>query len=173
LYGYCPSDRPTERVRHSNGKTVSESGHLISVTIRAALVSRNSKLNFYDPNMMNITIRHKIYCPYPYSIRELCPRKKNYLYLYPQYPFVSDPFSSLSLLHPRHAARASFTSPRHERATPPPRRHDSPTQVDDATSVAGTSASPRRSLCRCLQAPALPTSASSVAWMRIWMRRRL
>jgi hypothetical protein len=28
-------------------------------------------------------------------IREFKPRKKNYLYLYPQYPFVSDPFSSL------------------------------------------------------------------------------
>jgi hypothetical protein len=46
--------------------------------------------------MINITIRHKIYCMYPYSIREFCPRKKNYLlYLYPQYPFVSDLFSSL------------------------------------------------------------------------------
>jgi hypothetical protein len=44
---------------------------------------------------MNITIRHKIYCLYPYSIREFCLRKKNYLYVYPQYPFVSDPFSSL------------------------------------------------------------------------------
>jgi hypothetical protein len=36
--------------------TVFESGHLISVIIRAALVSGNSKLDFYDPNMMNITI---------------------------------------------------------------------------------------------------------------------
>jgi hypothetical protein len=89
------TDRPTETVRHSNSKTVSESGHLISVTIRSALVSRNSKLNFYDPNMLNITIRHKIYCPYPYLIRELSPRKENYPYLYPQYPSVSDPFSSL------------------------------------------------------------------------------
>jgi hypothetical protein len=89
------SDRPTERVRHSNGKTVSESGHLISVTIRIALVSGNSKLNFYDPSMMNITIRHKIYCSYPYSIREFCSRKKNYLYLYLQYPFISETFSSL------------------------------------------------------------------------------
>jgi hypothetical protein len=51
--------RPTERVRHSNGKTVSESGHLISVTIRTALVFGNSKYNFYYPNMMNITIQHK------------------------------------------------------------------------------------------------------------------
>jgi hypothetical protein len=68
---------------------------LISVSIRTALVSGNSKLNFYDPNMMNITTRHKIYCPYPNPIREFIPRKKNYLYLYPQYPFVSDPFSSL------------------------------------------------------------------------------
>jgi hypothetical protein len=25
-------------------------------------------LIFYDPNTMNITIRHKIYCPYPNSI---------------------------------------------------------------------------------------------------------
>jgi hypothetical protein len=89
--------RPTERVRHSNGKTVSESGHLISVTIRTALVFGNSKYNFYYPNMMNITIQHKTYCLYPYSIREFCPRKKNYLYLYPQHPFVSDPFSSLLL----------------------------------------------------------------------------
>jgi hypothetical protein len=63
--------RPTDRKgRHSDGKTVSESGHLISVTIRTASVSENSKLNFYDPNMMNITIRHKIYCPYPNPIRE-------------------------------------------------------------------------------------------------------
>jgi hypothetical protein len=87
----------TERVRHSNGKTASESGHLIPVTIRTVLVSGNSKLNFYDPNMMNITIRHKIYCPYPNPIREFRPRKKNYLYLYPQYPSLSDPFSSLIL----------------------------------------------------------------------------
>jgi hypothetical protein len=88
------SVRPTDRkVRHSNSKIVSESEHLISITIRTALVSGNSKLDFYDPNMMNITIRHKIYCLYPYSIREFCPRKKNYLY--PQYPFASDPFSSL------------------------------------------------------------------------------
>jgi hypothetical protein len=69
------SVRSTERVR----KTVSESGHLIFVTIRTALVSGNSKLNFYDLDMMNITIQHKIYCQYPYSIREFCPRKKNYL----------------------------------------------------------------------------------------------
>jgi hypothetical protein len=41
-----------------------------------------------------VTIRHKIYYLYPYSIREFCPRKKKYLYLYPQYSFVSDPFSS-------------------------------------------------------------------------------
>jgi hypothetical protein len=52
-------------------------------------------LNFYDPNMMNITIRQKIYCLYPYSIGEFFPRKKNYLYLHPQYLSVSDPFSSL------------------------------------------------------------------------------
>jgi hypothetical protein len=52
-------------------------------------------LNFYDPNMMNITIRQKIYCLYPYSIREFFPRKKNYLHLYPQYASVSDLFSSL------------------------------------------------------------------------------
>jgi hypothetical protein len=52
------SVRSTERVR----KTVSESGHLIFVTIRTALVSGNSKLNFYDLDMMNITIQHKIYC---------------------------------------------------------------------------------------------------------------
>jgi hypothetical protein len=94
-----PTDRPTERVRHSNGKTVSESGHLIFVTIRTALVSGNSKLNFYYPNMMNITIRHKMYCPYPNPIREFRPRKKNYLYLYLQYPFVSDPFSSLFCIY--------------------------------------------------------------------------
>jgi hypothetical protein len=78
------SDRPTERVRHSNGKTVFESGHLISVTIRTVLVSGNSMLNFYDPNMMNITIRQKLYCLYSYLIREFFPRMKNYLY--PQYP---------------------------------------------------------------------------------------
>jgi hypothetical protein len=52
-----PTDRPTERFRHSYGKTVFEFGHLISVTIHTALVSGNSKLDFYDPNMMNITIR--------------------------------------------------------------------------------------------------------------------
>jgi hypothetical protein len=52
-------------------------------------------LNFYDPNMMNITIWHKIYCLYPYSIWEFSPRKENFLYMYPQYPSVSDPFSSL------------------------------------------------------------------------------
>jgi hypothetical protein len=88
--------RPTDQkgVRHSNGKTVSEFGHLISVIIRTALVTGNSKLNFYDPNIMNITIRHKIYCPYLNPIREFRPRKKNYMY--PQYPFVSDPFSSLA-----------------------------------------------------------------------------
>jgi hypothetical protein len=50
-------NRPTERFRHSYGKIVFESGHLISVTIRTALVSGNSKLDFYDPNMINITIR--------------------------------------------------------------------------------------------------------------------
>jgi hypothetical protein len=76
--------------------SVFESGHLISVTIRIALVSGNSMLNFYDPNMMNIAIRQKIYCLYPYLIGEFFPRKKNYLYLHPQYPSVSDPFSSLS-----------------------------------------------------------------------------
>jgi hypothetical protein len=66
------SVRPTERVILSNGKTVSESGHLIFVTIRIALVSGYSKLNFYNPNTMNITIRHKIYCWYPSekSVRE-------------------------------------------------------------------------------------------------------
>jgi hypothetical protein len=107
--------RPTERVRHSNGKTVSKSGHLISVTIRTALISGNSKLNFYYPNMMNITIRHKMYCPYPNPIRDFKLRKKNYLYL--QYPFVSDPFSSL---HPREAhggvssARDAWEADRHE-----------------------------------------------------------
>jgi hypothetical protein len=90
--------RPTERVRHSNGKTVFESEHLISVTIHTALVSGNSMLNFYDPNMMNITIRQKIYYLYPYSIREFFPRKKNYLYLYPQYPSASDLFSSLCVM---------------------------------------------------------------------------
>jgi hypothetical protein len=52
--------RPTERVRHSNGKAVSECGLLISVTIRTALVSGNSKLNFYNPNMMNITSTQNI-----------------------------------------------------------------------------------------------------------------
>jgi hypothetical protein len=52
------SVRSTERVK----KTVSESRHLIFVTIRTALVSGNSKLNFYDLDMMNITIQHKIYC---------------------------------------------------------------------------------------------------------------
>jgi hypothetical protein len=52
-------------------------------------------LNFFDPNMMNITIWHKIYCPYPNLIREFSSRKKNYLYLYLQYPFVSDLFSSV------------------------------------------------------------------------------
>jgi hypothetical protein len=89
------TDRPTKRARYSNSMTVFESGHLISVTIRTTLLSRNLMLNFYDPNTMNTTIRQKIYCPYPYSIREFFPRKKNHLYLYPQYPFVSDPFSSL------------------------------------------------------------------------------
>jgi hypothetical protein len=89
------SVRPTKRVRHSSGKTISEYGHLISVTICTTLVSGNSKLNFYDWNMMNITIRHTIYCLYPNPIWEFKLRKKNYLYLYPQYPFVSDPFSSL------------------------------------------------------------------------------
>jgi hypothetical protein len=93
----------TEKVRHSNGKAVSESGHLISVSIRTALVSVNSKLNFYDPNMMNITIRHKIYYPYPYTIREVRPRMKNYLYLYPQYLFIFYLFSSLlAVLPPAH-----------------------------------------------------------------------
>jgi hypothetical protein len=50
--------RPTDGSKglHSNSKTVSESGHLISITTRTALVSENSKLNFFDPNMMNITI---------------------------------------------------------------------------------------------------------------------
>jgi hypothetical protein len=90
------SVRPTERFRHSNGKTVFEFGHLISVTIRTALVSGNSKLNVYDPNMMNITIRQKIYCMYQYPIREFSMRKKNYMYLYPQYLSVSDLFSSLA-----------------------------------------------------------------------------
>jgi hypothetical protein len=74
VVGYYPSNRPIEMVRHSNGKTVSESGHLISVTIRTALVSENSKLNFYDPNLMNITIQHKIYCPNP--IREFRQKRK-------------------------------------------------------------------------------------------------
>jgi hypothetical protein len=50
--------RPTDRPKGSDThKTVFESGYLISITIRAALVSRNSKLDFNDPNMMNITIR--------------------------------------------------------------------------------------------------------------------
>jgi hypothetical protein len=49
-----PIDRPNGGGR-SNGKTVSESEHLILVTIRTVLVSKNSKLNFYDRNMMNIT----------------------------------------------------------------------------------------------------------------------
>jgi hypothetical protein len=42
-----------------------------------------------------VEFRHKIYCLYPNPIREFRLRKKNYLYLYPQYPFVSDPFSFL------------------------------------------------------------------------------
>jgi hypothetical protein len=132
------SVRPTERVRHSNGKTVTlfvwlishqpavffsqnkpasntflseqtstshqppakrtgcvfEPGHLISVAIRTALVSGNSIFNFYD-------FRQKIYCLYLYSIREFVPRKKNYLYLYSQYPSASDPFSSLLGAHTR------------------------------------------------------------------------
>jgi hypothetical protein len=50
------------KVIHLNGRIVSKSVHLISLTIRTALVSGNSKLNFYYPNMINITIRHKIYC---------------------------------------------------------------------------------------------------------------
>jgi hypothetical protein len=58
--------------------------------------------------MMNITIQHKIYCLYPYSIREFCPRKKNYLYLYPQYPFVSDPFSSITSPEPCIAFRVEL-----------------------------------------------------------------
>jgi hypothetical protein len=87
-----PTDPPT--VRHSNGKTVFESGHLISVAIHTALVSGNSMFNFYD-------LRQKIYCLYPYSIREFSPRKKNYLYLYPQYPSISDSFSSLLGAHTR------------------------------------------------------------------------
>jgi hypothetical protein len=53
-------------------------------------------LNFYDPNMMNTTIRQKIYCLYPYSIQEFFPKKKNYLYLYPRYLSISYPFSSLA-----------------------------------------------------------------------------
>jgi hypothetical protein len=50
--------RPTDRPKGSDTQMVRsyESGYLISVTIRTALVSGNSKLNFYDPNMMNITI---------------------------------------------------------------------------------------------------------------------
>jgi hypothetical protein len=64
--------------------------------------------------MMNITIRHKIYCPYLYSIREFCPKKKNYLYVYPQYAFVFDPFSSLvtrlTLSLPRRPNLAIFSS---------------------------------------------------------------
>jgi hypothetical protein len=71
-----PTGRPTERVRHSNSKTVFKSGHLISVTICTALVSGNSMLNFYDPNMMNTTIRQKIYCMYSYSIREFFWERK-------------------------------------------------------------------------------------------------
>jgi hypothetical protein len=86
---------PTDPVKHSNGNTVSESGHLIFVTIRTALLTRNPKLNFYVPNMMNIIIRHEIYCPYLNLIWEVSHRKKNYLHLYPHYPFVSNLFSSL------------------------------------------------------------------------------
>jgi hypothetical protein len=87
------SVRPTNRkVKHSNGKTVSESGHLISVTICTALVFWNSKLNnFYDSNMMNINIRHKRYCLYPNSIRKFNPRKKKHLYMYPQDAFHFHP----------------------------------------------------------------------------------
>jgi hypothetical protein len=62
----------TERVRHSNGKIVLESRHLISVTIRTTLVSGNSELHFYDPNMMNITIRHK------YNVC-ICIRSENFV----------------------------------------------------------------------------------------------
>lgn len=74
-------------------KIVSETENLISVIIRIVLISGYSKLNFSDPNMINIIIRHIIYCLYPNPIREFSLRKKNYL----QYPFVSDSFSSLSL----------------------------------------------------------------------------
>jgi hypothetical protein len=49
-------DRLTARFRHSYGKTVFESGHLRFVTIHTALVPGNSMLDFYDPNMINITI---------------------------------------------------------------------------------------------------------------------
>jgi hypothetical protein len=42
---------------------------------------------------MNITIRHIMMHSYLKSIRKFDPREK--LYLYPQYPFVSDLLSSL------------------------------------------------------------------------------
>jgi hypothetical protein len=87
----CPTDWP----ERSNTQMVRP--------YRTTLVSGNSKLNFYDPNMMNITIRHKIYCLYPNPIREFSSRKKNYVY--PWYPFVSNPFSSL-VVGPRAARKA-------------------------------------------------------------------
>jgi hypothetical protein len=64
---------------------------LISVTICSALISGNSKLNFYDPNMMNITIRQNIM-----SVSESDPRiQTEKEKLSTSVSAVSDPFSSL------------------------------------------------------------------------------
>jgi hypothetical protein len=112
-------------------------------------------LRFYDPNMMNITIQQKIYCPYPYSIREFFPRKKNYLYLYPQYSSVSDPFSSLfaacmpkSCYGCRRALSSSCLAAHPSRRQQHLCRHERECATTAAADVAGRRAWPT-SRCRC------------------------
>jgi hypothetical protein len=61
-YKYYLSVRPvTERVRHSNGKIIFESKHLISVTIRTTLVSKNS---------INVEFLWSKYDEYHYSAKK-------------------------------------------------------------------------------------------------------
>jgi hypothetical protein len=93
--------QPIGRVKHSNGNTVFESEHLISVTICIASISGNSKLNFYDPNMMHITI-HKNYTVRirirsKYDPRIQSEKEKLSIYVFA----ISNPFSFLSRRHLR------------------------------------------------------------------------
>jgi hypothetical protein len=76
----------TQRIQYSNGKIVSTSRFIYTY-----IQSWTSKIWIW----LNVTIRHIMIYSYPNLIQKFDPRDKTICILYPQYPFVSDPFSLL------------------------------------------------------------------------------